>query len=1182
MLTKCIALSIIAAIWGQLEYSAAKAQPWLQLQRKPLPASDNLLLNYVSPWSVASLGNSLFARHFPVTLANLGGILLKAAIVVSTGLFALEQRRPSYPVKVNLVENFNMTRKTTGEFDSPMDLAFILRTVADSKAPYPRGVTSDVAALSVSFNMPDNTPPPPGSNVFLTAAVPVFSADLQDCEAFSWSFNSSDTTGKGFSLAEIMPPADMQKLSPFCLATEPFSNRDPIRPSLTSLTSPYRYNGLDLVFQHVNCSSIPLDKPLSQEIMEQEMRLFASVVLEGANNNTLSVSALLCTPRYSITRRQVTSSDGHVISVSDQVLETFPLGENPAIITSSLAERLQIARLSIPEPERTLRGESTLFQIMNYTTSAEERRNFTNVKIFEQAVRRTWKTTSAITVKLDYTKPASAHAATKVEEQQTFEATVNVSASRLVVMPVPLRVLEAIVVVLVVSLSLLAVAFDFTLVKNKPPSLLNSAIVLANSERLEKRFLSDVSPATPQEQFGECLDGHLFNSQPLLDGGGGVRVVVDKAWQHDFLANISAKPRGVRKFGQWWLPTTATRWYRIGILVTTLVCLVVLEVLSQLSRKNGGLADLAGSSWAQYTYNWGPTIIMSGLGLAYVAMDRAVRELHVFAELSRRPNRQGSLDTLRFEPNASLSPVTLVRALGRRHYGLAALVTCSILASILTISASGLFVAETIPKSESVELQPLGWFDARDASKFGYNQRVDMKSLEAFYNQGIQFHNISEPVGIYGSFAFAALDTNQLLLPLHNSTALTKKLRTRIPAVRAQSNCTLYSHQPITRNVTRRNFEVKVEPPRGCTPGARETLSDGKYIHLSANAGQAPHDGFFGFLSDLSWSLLPAAHNETTGMFTPVNRDPYTVCADSTQHTWIHYGRYDEAASTLHDLTVLQCIPFLEALVVEVTFNLPNLTVDTPPRPITFPSPWNFANRSLNSIPFSGPLAFSGTGMNYDSFFTVLTRGIHGVPGTELLGRERVDAMIRKVNDVYGELGAVFLSANCRVSLFFPLQSPVGAAPVPALRGLDNNGGIPAINSSSNGRPEPAGAVPGEILSFAPGEVKVRLVQREVPTRLLEGLLLCMAGLGILGFWLVGNLANVLPQDPGSVAVQMSLFAGSNLVDRLKTEGEKGLEGERLFLGWWEVEGGGKMKTATEAGPGRRYGIDVMEEDSGS
>ena len=1132
-----IALSLIAGIWGQLEYSAARSLPWLQLLPKPnpLPPDKNLLLNYVSPWSIVSLFRSLLARHFPVTIATFGGLLLKVAIIISTGLLSLEQRRVSYPTKLNLQDNFNMTNAFDGLNESPMNLVFILTTVTEQGGPYPRGLTADVAALSVIFNTSDSTSYL-GSNMSLTAAVPVFQTELQDCEPFTWVFNNSNKR-PGQSLSDMgMPSADVEKLSPFCFVDR-LGAPNSTGPFLPIDASTYELDSLILVFKRPVCA-VELRGPdrLSNTRDIEEFGIFASVSVDRPDN-TSSVTALLCTPRHSITRRRVASSDGYITSVSSEVLETLDLGELSSVVITTHFYRLYSAGMDLPSfsPET---AQSPWVLLMDYIAPKDESRNYSDPKILETALRRTWKTVSAIAAKVDNTVPAV--------NVEGVEATVEFTAGRLVVVPVPLRVVEAILVVLVVGLLLLAV-LDFSSVKENPPSLLHSAIVLSDSEELERRMLSDVSPATPQ-RFGESLHGHLFSSRP---DGGRVRVVVDSVWQHDPLPDFRAPSK--QKLGEWWLPTAATRGFRIGLLLTTVVFFVLLEVLFQLSIKNRGLADLTTSRWARYSYNWAPAIAVSGLGLAYVATDRAVRELHVYTQLSRT-NKAANLSTLRFEA-MSMSPAALVGALRHRYHGLAALIVCSILASALTISASGLFVAETVPRSELAELPPLGWFDIRNASQ---SQFVDpsrfAQSQGALYNQGIQFHNLSAPSGTYGPFAFAALDPKWVDASPASRRA---KLHAHIPAVRGQANCTLHSHQPILRNVTRRTFDVNITPPVGCTPGPDERLSDGKYISLWANGGQAPHSGFFGFVSQLSWNLLPIATDNKTGMSTPVNRDPYTVCADSTQHTWIHYGHYDEDAFEVRDLTVLHCIPFVEALEVEATFNLPDLTVDTsaPPKPARLPIPWGSRNRTLNSIPFAGPLSYVGTSFNSDAFFTVVTRGLHGVPGSDLLGRDKVDAMIAKINEVYQELGAVFLHANCRV----PWD------------GNNDNGTARPEEVVVDGRPVPD-PIRGEVVAFGDSEVTIRLVQKEIPTRLLEGLLLCMACLGMLGFWVLGDL-KVLPRDPGSIAAEMSLFAGSRMVERLRKGGEGALDGERLRLGWWDSVSG---EVVDGAGKGRRYGVDIV------
>jgi len=50
-----LVLSLVAALWGQLEYQVQNAMPWMELRRRPMPAERNFLLNYRSPWSIISL-----------------------------------------------------------------------------------------------------------------------------------------------------------------------------------------------------------------------------------------------------------------------------------------------------------------------------------------------------------------------------------------------------------------------------------------------------------------------------------------------------------------------------------------------------------------------------------------------------------------------------------------------------------------------------------------------------------------------------------------------------------------------------------------------------------------------------------------------------------------------------------------------------------------------------------------------------------------------------------------------------------------------------------------------------------------------------------------------------------------------------------------------------------------------
>jgi hypothetical protein len=110
------------------------------------------------------------------------------------------------------------------------------------------------------------------------------------------------------------------------------------------------------------------------------------------------------------------------------------------------------------------------------------------------------------------------------------------------------------------------------------------------------------------------------------------------------------------------------------------------------------------------------------------------------------------------------------------------------------------------------------------------------------------------------------------------------------------------------------------------------------------------------------------------------------------------------------------------------------------------------------------------------------------------------------------------------------------------------------------------------VVSVPAGRGRGRLVQSAVATRVLEGLLVCLAVCAGVSFWVLRGTEGILPVDPGSVAGRMGLLVGSGLVERLRREGGwgEGLEGERFGLGWWEREGEGEEEERW------RYGIDII------
>jgi hypothetical protein len=122
--------------------------PWTELSRKPLPATDNVLLNYVTPWSGKSLFRSLSAGHYAVALGITGSIISRALIVVSTGLLVSETKQLTIETELRMIDQFNLGLNA-GEFpDSVADTGIALWAITQEGVPYRPGATPEHAALS--------------------------------------------------------------------------------------------------------------------------------------------------------------------------------------------------------------------------------------------------------------------------------------------------------------------------------------------------------------------------------------------------------------------------------------------------------------------------------------------------------------------------------------------------------------------------------------------------------------------------------------------------------------------------------------------------------------------------------------------------------------------------------------------------------------------------------------------------------------------------------------------------------------------------------------------------------------------------------------------------------------------------------------------------------------------------
>lgn len=82
-------LTLIAALFNRAEYQAKLMAPCNRLFKDPAPAQKNLLLDYISPLPPVATHKSLKNKDFAVAATIIISLVIKASIVLSSGLIIL-------------------------------------------------------------------------------------------------------------------------------------------------------------------------------------------------------------------------------------------------------------------------------------------------------------------------------------------------------------------------------------------------------------------------------------------------------------------------------------------------------------------------------------------------------------------------------------------------------------------------------------------------------------------------------------------------------------------------------------------------------------------------------------------------------------------------------------------------------------------------------------------------------------------------------------------------------------------------------------------------------------------------------------------------------------------------------------------------------------------------------------
>ncbi|OHW92192.1 hypothetical protein CSPAE12_09203 [Colletotrichum incanum] len=715
-------LTLFVALWGQLTH---------------LKASYSI----ISPPS----------RLFDFT-SILGSLTLRALVIVSTGLLSAAQQTMVEDVTITMLDQFNMSRKI---LNSAVDAGVTIWGVHQRGVAYPPGTTEKVAAQSflVSGYEDKHT---------VSAPVVVFEADFESCYEFSWTFPMANLSIA--SLARVASDSERAIFANYCQQPSSYDRLPMLEAGAASLFW-----------------TQTIDKCLDEEKDEYSHRVYASIIY-NITNELICAPSMLCTPKYTLTRRKVTiisqsEKAGRVLAIDDEILEHIPMGVSNLNFTNFVIESISSAtqmpsyRQGVPVSQTTL-----WWSVMNFTDPQPRRADLGSSSKFPELFRRMYKLSLL----------------SKRTESVT-EALSGISrhdSNRLVVEKLPLRVMESLLALLT-GISLAFCFFPLTSLPTRSGFMLTLALIFNRSPQ----FLQVLTGTGKMTKL--LLRSRLHNFRfYLLSGNTTTQIRIGVQPKK---AKLTAPSKVDAVAGeQWRKPMATSLIYKSCLIAVTIFIVVTLEVLLQYSLKHGGVASVSMEGYMKYGWLFLPPLVMGSLALAYNTVDTTNRLLHPFQQL--RDARSPNFLAIRYDPLGKLTATAIAHAIKCRYFALAAGMFTSLLGPILTIAASGLYSVSLVPGIQRTEVSLTGWFDVSTASlnHSMYIANPVPNYTDAAMSQAILFNNVSYMKGTYESFAFPRME-----LPPHltenakdnastNESSRSSSLTVRLSAVRGQLNCTKY------------------------------------------------------------------------------------------------------------------------------------------------------------------------------------------------------------------------------------------------------------------------------------------------------------------------------------------------------------------------------------------------------
>ncbi|KAE8394117.1 hypothetical protein BDV23DRAFT_179921 [Aspergillus alliaceus] len=961
-------LIIVAGIWGQVEYRTKQLMPWKSLSQTPKPASQTLLLDYVSDWNVVTLFRALKRSHWAVAVAILGTLLLKLLTVVSTGLFMLQNVHISnVSTKLAAQAAFNGTGYNSTKVDSNAAL-----TIVGSKflnLPHPVGTTDQYA-----FPPFRKSEAVSAADTIVSGTVGLFSADL-NCEVAkvtNWTQDCRTQHCEQTRLNLTLSTTDCARFH--------------FTAFMRSTSAVGGYQG-----------DVFLEKCASASDDRNERVIFAAA---HWLNNSARVQSIVCEPTYTISpglvslfesNQSVASIDtrsANKTAVNRMIPDVTAVDVGAGLLSTlsavhgSIGSLIQLdngylANLSDPNNNYL----SSFYRIAT-VSSPGDFEPLLDAAALEAMSRSTYKSIAAQIARQYLMTPAD----------ESLDGTYSASTKRLVVRELSVRLMEATLALLILVSGMM---WLWRPVKNTPcdPGTISGlATILARSSDLSER-LSGIK--NRKDMKASLSDGQFTSQIESKAGQWTFRIVAEHQTKEEVRSSQSISPLS------WWRPLSMTLWWRTLTLTVPLLVIAGLETTYQISQQHNGLTDVRSDGYIRYTWVYIPAFIMILIQALFDGTHFSTQVIQPYVDL-RRGGRTAQ-ESLMDNYLSKLTVHSLWSALAKMKYAISATALTMVLAPCLTIAASGLYSTEDVSFVRAVSISRSDTF----------NLTVDPKPFNPTH-RGIGLTgalvvatNVSYPDWTYDELVFPALKENSLTdvkrnalyKPTNQSSAAQSIFDVTLPALRAGLNCTALEANQILRAKTFQGSpttSVDVFIGDNCTTFSQKldngTIFRSYDVAVTTNATDRTRTVFGAF--------------RTTEIIYKNPGCPSMIGL---------YGVLTNPNST-DGIRGFTCTPYVDVVDVDTKFALPGLKINKA-KPDESSS-----RRFANSDNFASQLAFNmflpqstAEDEALDIFFAAMIKDQKTLVISDVEQADRLPAVVNATQHLYRVLMAQSLNGNSRL-----------------------------------------------------------------------------------------------------------------------------------------------------------------------